>query len=212
MNDTRGFTLAEVAIVLLILSLLGGGALAALRLQTQYARLSETRNQLGEAREALLNYAAIERRLPCPDADDDGEPDCARPCVPRCGLPWAALGLPARDPWGHALRYQPSNGFATAATLNLSSVGTLGIADGAGRALANKEAVAFAVWSTGPDGRDNTQEGRPQQLAAESPYSDDLVQWSSRYVLLGRMLEAGWEAPLPGAPHNDGGYSNGIGF
>lgn len=202
MRKTRGFTLTELAIVLLILALLGSGALSALRIQTERARFGEARSQVAEAREALLNYAAVERRLPCADANDDGEPDCGQPCPDRdgdgkadsCRLPWAALGVVARDPWGQRLNYLPSANF-THAGFGLTSTGELSLQDVQGGALANKEAVAFVVWSTGPDTSDSTKTSIPQSLTPEAPGTDDIVMWTSRFVLLGHMLEAGWDAP-----------------
>lgn len=61
-----GFTLIELAIVLLIVGLLLGGVLATLSTQLEQQRVSETRKALEEIKEALLGYAMANGRLPCP--------------------------------------------------------------------------------------------------------------------------------------------------
>ena len=71
-HPPRGFSLVELAIVLSILGLLSIGALSALRIQTERARLAETRELLADAREALLNFAAVSGHLPCPAPDAGG--------------------------------------------------------------------------------------------------------------------------------------------
>jgi prepilin-type N-terminal cleavage/methylation domain-containing protein len=52
-----GFTLIELAIVLVIITILIGGLAVPLSAQIQARRISETRNTLEEARQALVGYA-----------------------------------------------------------------------------------------------------------------------------------------------------------
>ena len=62
----RGYTLVELAIVLIIVGLLLGSLLVPLAAQTDYKAFSETNNTLEEAKNSLLGYAAANGRLPCP--------------------------------------------------------------------------------------------------------------------------------------------------
>lgn len=62
----RGFSLIEISLVLVIAGLALGGLLAVLGPQLQQRRYTETQRQLKEASDALLAYAMVNRRLPCP--------------------------------------------------------------------------------------------------------------------------------------------------
>ena len=121
MRRSRAFTLLEVALVLVILSLVVSGLAIPLAAQVAQRRHEETRVMLDQAAEALLGFAASHGRLPCPAASARGEEtfrgggDATNgACADFHGgyLPAATLGLwPldadgfARDAWGHRLRY-----------------------------------------------------------------------------------------------------------
>ncbi len=57
MNRMRGFTLIELAIVLVILTILIGGLAVPLSAQIQARRIAETQKTLEEAKEAIIGYA-----------------------------------------------------------------------------------------------------------------------------------------------------------
>ena len=57
MKTQQGFTLIELAIVLVIVTILVGGLAMPLSAQIEARRISETRKTLEEAREAILGYA-----------------------------------------------------------------------------------------------------------------------------------------------------------
>lgn len=121
----RGFTLVELAVVLLVMATLLAGLTLPLATQVQMRRLDETRRQMEEAREALLGFAVAHGRLPCPASlQSRGEESFAPgggPADGRCAdfhggyLPGATLGLSpldmegfVRDAWGsprNRLRY-----------------------------------------------------------------------------------------------------------
>ena len=63
---TAGFTLVEMAVVLLIMALLLGGLLPTLSSRVEQQRLGEVRKQLDEIEQAAIGYALINGRLPCP--------------------------------------------------------------------------------------------------------------------------------------------------
>jgi len=109
-RSQRGFSLIELAVVLVIIGLLVGGGIAALTSATEQTRRIDAERQLLHVRDALYGYAMSRGRLPCPDTDDppDGEEnENGTDCSARGGvLPWVDLGLGRRDPWGAPLRYR----------------------------------------------------------------------------------------------------------
>jgi prepilin-type N-terminal cleavage/methylation domain-containing protein len=121
MRRARGFTLIEIAIVLVIVGLLLGGLLMPLAAQVKAQRVEETKKTMEEIKEALLGFAAVNVRLPCPDTTGDGQsdPPNAGACPNTAGnVPWATLGVSAEDTWGHRFRYQVDNGYTTAITVS----------------------------------------------------------------------------------------------
>jgi len=127
--DSSGFTLAELAIVLVIVALLIGGMLAPLSAQRDIQNTNETQKQLSEIKEALFGFAAAKGRLPCPaSAATTGieNPIGGGACVNSWDglLPGITLGVGPTDPqgyvvdsWGNRIRYavttQNSNAFTT---------------------------------------------------------------------------------------------------
>src|SRR5450830_1328482 len=61
-----GFTLAELAIVLVIVAFLLGGMMAMVSSQTDQRKWNDTQSRLEAARDALFGYAIANGRLPCP--------------------------------------------------------------------------------------------------------------------------------------------------
>lgn len=199
-----------------------------LRAQLSHRQLTETQFALDEAREALLSFAAANRRLPCPASGgapgEGGEgPADSNGCKKARGLlPWETLGIRALDGWNHRLAYQVTPGFGVAGLMSgsqtgLSAEGNLTIKDGSvGKTLASTGAVAAALWSFGanghfasaPDGTSISGEGSSTDEALNAPLAsgaliakpeiarpgeefDDHMVWISRYVLFGRMMNAG---------------------
>ena len=107
-----GFTLLEVMLVILILTILVSGLAVPLATQVAMRRHEETRRILEDAREAVLGFAATHGRLPCPaTAPGRGEESCATggdSLTGNCSnfhdgfLPAASIGLSPLDPDGYA--------------------------------------------------------------------------------------------------------------
>lgn len=111
----RGFSLAEMAIVLVIVGILMASGLGALSSQLSNQRIKETKQMIDRANESLLGYALSHNRLPCP-ADNaglelarNGSGDCSQASG---NLPWLDLGLPEFDSWGRRLQYRVTPIFA----------------------------------------------------------------------------------------------------
>jgi type II secretory pathway pseudopilin PulG len=116
-----GFSLAELAIVLLISTLLLGGMLVPLSAQNDLRKTAETRKSLHEVRDALQGFAIANGRLPCPAVAaatgieaGGGAAACAGAAngVADGFLPGMSLGLSPsdgqgylQDAWGNRIRY-----------------------------------------------------------------------------------------------------------
>lgn len=139
-----GFTLVEIAIVLIIVGLMVGGLLAPLGMQLEQRKIAETQKAMEEAREALVGYALRNGYLPCPaiSASNGLEARNGSRCAGerRSGyLPWATLGLGKLDSWNHLFRYSVTPAFSDSGTLfNLSTPRDITVAtrDGGGQLVA----------------------------------------------------------------------------
>ena len=130
----RGFSLLEVMVALVVVALLAAALALPVAAQLQMRRADEARRSLDEARDALLAFAALHGRLPCPATPStqgqeafahDGDPANGR-CADFHGglLPAAALGMAPlddagflRDPWqsaGNRVRYAVHGGSVNA--------------------------------------------------------------------------------------------------
>lgn len=178
-----GFSLLELAIVLAVVALLGGGLLASLPLQRDLQDAATAETQLAEIRETLLGYAAANGHLPCPaksgiDGNED-RTDGVCTAGKRSGLlPWVSLGTRRADPWSRLIRYSVTPAYASSATFfTLGTAGDITIAgrDGSGP-LTNMtkpaETVA-AVWSTGKNGHWGWQAGSAGQNGDAGVANDD---------------------------------------
>ena len=108
----RGFSLIELAVVLVIIGAIVGSFIGTLGSRIDNSRRIETRDALQEIKIALYGFAMSQAnpRLPCPDANNDGieDPLGGGVCVitnTRGGLPWATLGIQRGDAWGSNFSY-----------------------------------------------------------------------------------------------------------
>lgn len=140
---TRGFTLVELAVVLLIVAVLLGGLLIPLSAQQDIRARQETEKRLNDVREALLGFAVAHRRLPRPavSATDGAE---AGPCASEAActgfVPWATLGVEKTDAWGKLIRYSVSRDYANG-TITLTTV--------ANRTVQTRDAAGTASYLAG---------------------------------------------------------------
>jgi len=151
--QSKGFTLTELAVVLVIVSLLIGGMLIPLSTQTDMRSVDETQKSLSDIREALLGFAISNGRLPCPadvtkitgvDADAGSESKTVTGCNSTAGaLPWSTLGVSETDAWGHRYSYRVTLEFAR----EIGQTSFSGCPSG--QPSSNPQFAAFALCSQG---------------------------------------------------------------
>jgi prepilin-type N-terminal cleavage/methylation domain-containing protein len=215
-DTQRGFTLVEMAIVLVIMALLLGGVLAPLSTQKEQEKRVDTAQLIEAALQALTGFAIINGRLPCPDSDapaDGRENACptGTASFTRGALPWVDLGLASgADDWGNPLGYAVNGGFADPAGFALTTAGTgagilrvFAAAPGNCNAVAGDvaENVPAVVWSgakTGYASNDETENTDADRCFVSKDYNtvanqefDDLINWLSPNILFNRMVSAG---------------------
>lgn len=208
-----GFTLVEMAIVLIIVGLLVAGLITPLGVQRDIRDYAETRAELAETREALMGFALTHRatitsnpHLPCPDTTGDGveDRDAAGACLNVTGsLPWATLGLGRSDSWGNGYLYSVAPAFSNNVNgFDLTSIGGIAIKNTVGGAnLAT--AIPAAILSKGKNGfgtstdeQENTADGNvtfvsKSQIEVAANAFDDVVVWIPPTILISRMVSAG---------------------
>ena len=139
----RGFTLAEMAVVLVIVALLIAGMLLPLSAQQDIRARQETEKTLNDIRDALLGFAVANGRLPRPAvsaADGAERAACATDADCSGFIPWAALGVKKIDGWGKLIRYSVTPAYANAA-ITLTAV--------ANRTVQTRDTAGTAVYLAG---------------------------------------------------------------
>jgi prepilin-type N-terminal cleavage/methylation domain-containing protein len=139
-GNPSGFTLVELAIVMVIVGLMLGGLMMSLSQTTENTRRNDAQTQLAEIVEALYGYAQANGRLPCPatPASNGAElPAGGGICTRQHGfVPSATLGLKGAvnadglliDPWNNPLRFSVTTANTSAfTTVNRMQITTMAV-------------------------------------------------------------------------------------
>ena len=119
-SRSKGFTLVELSVALVIVGLLLAAAMIPLSAQVDLRNIADTRRSLEQIKEAIIGFAQANGRLPCPatgtiasGASGAGvESVSSNACSSAFGvLPWATLGVPETDAWGRRFSYAVAPAF-----------------------------------------------------------------------------------------------------
>jgi prepilin-type N-terminal cleavage/methylation domain-containing protein len=201
MKISHGFTITEMAVVLVIIGLLIGGLIIPFSEQLNQQRLEATQQRLEEIKEALIGFAIIDGRLPCPDTDNDGIEDNPAACNIEGDLPWTTLALDtshSSDPWGAPFRYRIDKKYAAQPFPNPPNTSSeLVVKDTQQPALSlvASGSVIAIIFSYGKDGQPNGKNGNAdntytQDVYVENKFDDRLI-WLPKSILINRLAAAG---------------------
>lgn len=213
-----GFSLLEMTVVLLILGLLMGGLWMPLQAQIEYRKRQQTAHALAEIKEALIGFAILNGRFPCPSFVSDPahiEFGVAAVTCPRASassegyLPWKTLGVSEADAWGLTQttvaggmqgywRYRVDENYVGIFSFTTQFSDQLQIRNSLGNALTTTTERPIAViYSTGKnlhaDGENADYEASAglYQSDVQSTSFDDMLIWITRPLLMNRMVSAG---------------------
>jgi prepilin-type N-terminal cleavage/methylation domain-containing protein len=195
----KGFSLVEMAIVLTIVGLLMATLLPSLTSQMEQQRRMETRKQMEDIRQALMGFAVMNGRLPCPTTQTDPANanygmeagSCNSNPAAEGYLPWKTLGVTEIDawgtkrsstssPWNGYWRYRVDRNFSNSGSLivlttNPHANDALTIRDSAGNSLiSTSERPIAIVFSTGPDLLPNGQNTSFESGGTPGIYESDV--------------------------------------
>lgn len=200
-SGQSGFSLIELAVVLMIVGILSGGILVAVSQVTEGNRRSTALAQLRMVEEALYGFAQVAGRLPCPATDTSMGQESRLAGSDECELyhgfvPSGTLGLAGAvnsdgqllDPWQNPLRYavEPSNIFTQKDKLTMAFneppvTAGLQVCKAAGCPLpdssiaSNIPAIIFTMganWTTYTSD-DERQNAENNEMFVNTTYSED---------------------------------------
>ena len=161
MRKARGFTIIEILVVLIILSMVLAMAAVVTRGLAASQKRSLTTTRLAGVDAALVQFVAVQKRMPCPadgtkasaDANAGVEiaPDAAGCSAQTDGVvPWRTLGLneqDATDGWERRMTYRTDVQLGKANAMNMSFCDPAGTEAPAAPAACNVACTSSALAS-----------------------------------------------------------------
>ncbi|QLQ24313.1 MAG: type II secretion system protein [Dechloromonas sp.] len=219
LHHKTGFTLVELAIVLVIVALLASGLMVGIAAQRNAAENIDAQRQLENIRETLTGFALTHGRLPCPAlpnlASSDANAGVENCAQPDGVLPWVTLGLPEVDPWGRRFTYYAHANFTAAvpggalASFTLDTLGNANVkasSGSSGNVASDLPAVVVSHGSRGAGAWQSNGSQLPGAAGDEAENADadltfisrtqdgafdDLVTWIVPSILKSKMVAAG---------------------
>lgn len=217
--DQRGFTLLEMAVVMVILGLLLGGLLGPLSTQRESKNINVVNDQLLEVHDALMGFAAVNGFLPCPSTNGSAGLEARNGgggCQQQHGfVPIRTLGLQGPtdsnvrllDPWLVTIRYSLTSvgGWEYARSIQLNgTASSYRVCEQSGCSTVLADNVVAVVFSLGEGGNlatssadelenldgDITFVSRTKSEASGASFNDTL-RWVSPNILIHELVKAG---------------------
>lgn len=92
-KSIKGFTLIEMAIVLVVIGIIISAAQSFYRGGLKTAEYTKIQSQLESINQALITYAMQNNRLPCADTNDDGYEEASLSNCQTGAVPYKTLGM-----------------------------------------------------------------------------------------------------------------------
>jgi prepilin-type N-terminal cleavage/methylation domain-containing protein len=150
LTDSDGFTLLEIAIVMVIIGILAGGGVSLMKMLTERKARNASVDYLQQVRAALISYTINNGHLPWADGNNDGIADNG---TASGTLPYLTLQMAPADAYKRILRYEINANLGSDRYTTCSALkGGLAVrpqvvdADGSGTAFS----VAAVLVSAGP--------------------------------------------------------------
>ena len=200
-KQQSGFTLIEIAVVLVIIGLLVGSFIGTFASRIDTTRRDNTKKELEEIKQVIMAYAFSQGAvvyLPCPDIDvppDGFENRTAGICDAGNAvgiLPWGSLGMDRVDSWGNQYRYWVHADYSNNAGFSIGSVdmGAGDINTRQGNAnqtiVTNAVAVVFSHGKNGLGGVSATGINRPAIPAPGNGHDDENENIDANFVFMSR--------------------------
>jgi len=204
MKCQRGFTLIEMAIVLMIIGLLLGIFLIPFSTKLTQQQNQQTEQQLEAIQEALFGFAIVKGRLPCPAKDVNGREDSTF-CGQEGYLPWLNLGVEGYDAWGQLFRYRADEQYTNAFLNPPTTSSELEVQDRQSNLLTafedntnpinERSRVIALIFSYGKDREANDKNKILDNIYVQDVYIenqfDDILIWLPKSLLINRLVVAG---------------------
>jgi type II secretory pathway pseudopilin PulG len=213
-----GFSLLELALILIIISILLVKLIQPLSVSLTQRQYDKTKEVLEEIKVALLGYAQIHGYLPCSDRTGTGLSTSACSNAENNSegdIPWAELGVDGKDAWGRMIRYRPYNkyttdpiGFHNDSGLIIRYALDMNNDGSADQKTTTTSRIAALLFSRGPNGTADLCNNRispltcpnssgriyytqdaPIQRRDNAFYFDDILTWLPRPVLFHHLTQ-----------------------
>ena len=178
--NKHGFTLIEIAIVMVIIGLLAGGGVSIMGMLTQRKARNETIDYLKETKEALITYVTINGKLPWADTDGDGNQNSN---ATSGTLPYLDLKVRPSDPYKRVLRYEINSNLGTDRPTTCNALKT-GLSSGPrvvdGDGAASSFYIAAILISSGP--MDLDSDGNVFDAVTSGSHQGDNTDGTPNYI------------------------------
>lgn len=183
--NEKGFTLLELAMVMVIIGLLAGGGVSLMGMLSERKMRNEASEYLNDAKNSLINFAKIHGRLPWADSDWDGDQDTGASVGT---FPYLDLSFKPSDSYNRVLVYELNSNLGSSLPNSCSALRT-GLSassplvvdsDGSTSAFS----VAAVLVSAGPKNADNAGPGNLAVFDAVNSggYSGDNTDGIPNYI------------------------------